>query len=1285
MKLENKFFNSFFFPFLISVILSTLVLIIFLVIFKTNNNGIISLRKKYSQITIKSANVLLSTTFQKVQSSLNEHILYYQKIANKLLESNEYRELNDTQMKCSLTTDIMQCFYYYEESEYLALWSLDKETTEYDLDNNINAKNQLISFSKIIPNIQANLETIGSLTYGFTFYFENNELFISYPIKNLCDSEIFFQIVSVPYSYSNRQCVDENGEYYTVYKYKCEIFFENFEKSRTGLFDNNYLDNENKTIFISNFYEGYSELADRKFTMCIQFEDPITKGRGYSCSDYHTDEIITSLENINSKIIGYFFITIVGFNNVFYFPNGPINPLGITESIFSWDKCFDLTEKTYFYNNIKNIFSSNYINYMRGNLFDEVYVNGNNPDSQFFYLNGEKFKYSIYPILLENLNGKFEHVFSIVYVYNDQLFLNGVENISSSIVIKIILELLILIIFGSGLLYLIYLTFNTLSKHIVIPIKNAIYMLKEINIGGKKRLDFINFLKKRQEENLEKLEKFYLIEEENKISKNKLIQDTDSDLENNYNSQYHDDSRLTDKLKNNEKNKKNINKYTEFHKKYDEGSKYIEKEFCFYDFNEQLLQYRSLEISPLIKLLLDLKSSIILTSEDREKDQIINYSYSGEIFGNFKNTEGAKICQSNLGNLQSQLFQFDKAIYHLALSLQDEQLNKFLKRNLTDELDEDDFLLNTISSMFNKEKKITKNNILVEKQLNNSKDNFSQKNIGILINTRYSRLINVYYMFFKNIQKLHKRNDHISKGQFMNTVFHTITYYHKVIIQFIFLSYAKNDLIKIGESILDYIEFLIKFKFKTSLDDRNFLKINNKGQTIYKEKQNFKKKIFKKIINWFNLFDDYLYYIKDNSSLEDDNIIINAYSKNLSNENNELYLKSQSAFMYRINIQKLEFLKGKFCLYCKNYIDALYYFIHSSKKNCIIIDGLIKKKSLKHIYKILIKLEKKYEEFMLKNANIEIKMKEFQRDKNKKGSKRRKITNRLEQGKNINEKTFGDEIANIKKDIVQDIEEFNIKKEKDVLILIDFNIYRKNKDDDVFTKTYKLDSFIEQTITILKDYLSTSDRFCAIIFYNEFKIICPLMDISKIDFNFLYQELNNSKNNIFKEKNNEDENKEKLIEFKDNLFGFNLNNKISESSNDDSSDLNDIEEKNYNKLNGLITTINYLNNYSKIKEGIKNEKYIILFTDILNINLENDEKIEKIHQDLKGDKEATFLLVGKNLKLDEEDIIIENLILNKFAKNSEIIEFENMKKIKTILSKNKVIRDEIIHPNEIYK
>ena len=53
--------------------------------------------------------------------------------------------------------------------------------------------------------------------------------------------------------------------------------------------------------------------------------------------------------------------------------------------------------------------------------------------------------------------------------------------------LKIILELIIFVVFGSGLLYLIYLTLNVLSKYIVIPIKNVNYMLKGINIGGNKR------------------------------------------------------------------------------------------------------------------------------------------------------------------------------------------------------------------------------------------------------------------------------------------------------------------------------------------------------------------------------------------------------------------------------------------------------------------------------------------------------------------------------------------------------------------------------------------------------------------------------------------------------------------------------------------------------------------------------------------------------------------------------------------------------------------------------
>ena len=93
---------------------------------------------------------------------------------------------------------------------------------------------------------------------------------------------------------------------------------------------------------------------------------------------------------------------------------------------------------------------------------------------------------------------------------------------------------------------------------------------------------------------------------------------------------------------------------------------------------------------------MDLKRALYLTSGDREVDQIIDYSQSEEIFKNFKNTEGAIICESNIGNLEGQLLKFDKAIYHLALSLQDDKLKRFFSRTLSDELDESDVLLQKI-------------------------------------------------------------------------------------------------------------------------------------------------------------------------------------------------------------------------------------------------------------------------------------------------------------------------------------------------------------------------------------------------------------------------------------------------------------------------------------------------------------------------------------------------------------------------------------------------------------
>ena len=1305
MELQEKFFKAFFFPFLTGVILCTLIVIIFLGFFTNNylnkrtSQNIINLRKNYSKIIINSANILLQKKFLKFQTGLNELALFYQKMANDLLTSNENHAFNNSFLKCVFNLADDFCLNMPNGTEHMALWILDHETTEENLEEKKDVKHQLIAFSSIIHNLDVILETNKPETQFFFFYFDITELYLAFPLKFECFDNF---ITSLRYhDYYNTECIDEQGKFYTSFKVKCETFFITILKSKTGSFDNNYLSNQYKSIYINNFfnqtdYENMGVIVDRTFDICVEFDDPITNGKGYACTNSPYEDVISSLDDFNSKLDGYFFVSNVGYNNVFYFPQGTISPKTSTENIYKWGIDYLLTEKNYFHDHIRKVMSSNYIDNIGDSNDDEVFVNGKNSSEQYFYINGEKLKYSIYPIILNNIKGKKEHIMSIIYIYKEELFFDEINKTSDSITIKILLEFLLFIIFGSSLLYIIFLTFSLLAKYIVIPIKNVNYMLKGINIGGENRLKFLEFLKRKQDENIEKLEKIYLSENNDKKIENN--ENTNSELSNSCDDDYYDKDNLVGKINTKGSNKEKTDKISEFNKKYEEESNYIEKEYNFYDFDDQLLQYRSLEIEKLMKSLLDLKSVMILTSKDREVKHIIDYSYSDKIFRMFNNEEGAIICQSNIGNMESQLYKFDKAIYHLAISLQDNKFKKYLDQNINDELDENDSLLNKISNFYGKNNiKEEKRNILVDKQINNSKSNFSQKLIGILINTRYGKLIHSYYMFFKNMQKLQKSSDEIKSKQFMNTVFHTINYYHKIIIQFIFLSYIKNDLVKIGESILNYLEFLIKFKFKTSSDNKIFLKINGRKKPESRKKQEFKKKIFDKIIAWFNVFDDYISYVKKNSTLAEHNCIINDYSHSLNNENFEFNLESQTSFMFRVNIQKNNYLKAKFSLCCKNYEDALFYFIRAAKKDSIVIDGLIKKRSLKHIYKLLIKMNKKYQKFGLKNLDLEKKLKEYEREKkdkdkkkvyNKKfklSHKRTIIPGNIQDIKII---TFSEEIETIKLDIIRDIDECNAKKEKDIIILIDFNIYNK-KEKNLDLNSQIIDAFIEETKIILNDYLSLNDRLGVLIYEKDYKIICPLINVNKIDNESFSRDLIYYKNGIF----NLDNKSEKYFETNDIEFNLGGNNNISEYSHEDSFEMSEKEEKIFDKIKGLVKALNYVINYSITKE-IKNDKYIILFTDVLNTRHIEDEQIVDIIENIRNDQNAIFLLVGKNKKnylknskknLFANEQIIEELILNKFGEKSEIIYFENLKKIKTILSNNKVIKDDVFYPNEIYK
>ena len=285
----------------------------------------------------------------------------------------------------------------------------------------------------------------------------------------------------------------------------------------------------------------------------------------------------------------------------------------------------------------------------------------------------------------------------------------------------------------------------------------------------------------------------------------------------------------------------------------------------------------------------------------------------------------------------------------------------------------------------------------------------------------------------------------------------------------------------------------------------------------------------------------------------------------------------------------------------------------------------------------------------------------------------------------------------INKDIIKPLEECNAKQKKDIIFIIDFNMY--NKEQNIKYHNDKIDSFVDQIRMILDNYLSIYDRVGIIIYKIKYQIICPLLEQNGIDKESLIKDLINYKNNLCNEfEENEDSSINELNDNNLDIIPIRIQYGKQNRSESDSQDSFNREDKQIKSedesIKGLVESINYSRKYLKMKDKIKNEKMIILFTDIFNSYGVNDEIITSNFNKIDNEiNEISFILIGKikekdtknkSSKLNEENKI-SNFIKEKFGDKSEIINFENMKKIKDILSNNKVIKDQIIYPNEIYK
>ena len=141
-----------------------------------------------------------------------------------------------------------------------------------------------------------------------------------------------------------------------------------------------------------------------------------------------------------------------------------------------------------------------------------------------------------------------------------------------------------------------------------------------------------------------------------------------------------------------------------------------------------------------------------------------------------------------------------------------------------------------------------------------------------------------------------------------------------------------------AESILEYNEFLIKYKLKVSSSNNN-----NDLVTISEDIKHEKLIIFDLIVKNFEEFDKKLENLKASNSAEYFKNYLEIL-KNNKKENFDLIIETPSMIL----CQRCNYLKGKFSRYCGHNVKALDFFF-KSRETQIICDASIIKKSINQI------------------------------------------------------------------------------------------------------------------------------------------------------------------------------------------------------------------------------------------------------------------------------------------------------------------------------------------------
>ena len=1146
------------------------------------------------------------------------------------------------------------------------------------------------------------------------------ETFALYPVKhhsNYADIFNFFNMESIANPTKNpnncRNKARKIPEYFYAF---CRDSFKNIEKI--------YKENNTRTMFITSPYQNvfHNETGSNYvISIChiFNFTTPDTEKINDDyylkflndeiviCADIKVNDYFKIFMNYEEQLSGYFYITRTNTKLPLFFPgmNEDTYPNDITRFEFNFSYYqFATTDVVNFNTYILPSLIKEY------NAVNDLVLPGNNNLLYYSVQNNEnsfkkgnlELNYYIYPIYFNNGTSQ-EHIISIIYVIDKNIYKNQLNILSFKLNQIIYLSLIITIIISIIISYIIHYIIYIFSMNITKPIKVKLTQNEIIN--KKKNINYTY-----QGIDINKLISLGLIlkkAKKNKVKCEQEEEDSISDFDRNSNDIFgrfiYGNEILLKKNKEKDEESENLlenenenSKEEEEDESEDEG---ILPVIIDSQFNDK------------VKLLYDLnKVRSFMRGEqlNLKGNTITKFISCQNVFNEMKDKLGENMCLSNVGNLENLNNKYDKSIIFFSKSLNIE--------NNSEEIKSKD-ILNIIDKLFDKEQKKKifykeNNNINNSSNINNTltnlkvgtkKEEKSKKKkqkekifdeLKDMDDTQFHRFIKLFYAYnkyfsnVKTIENILNKTLHMTKtnsdeeSYVYNYVKSALTFFNdyfildipkvhknyksailiclKRLIESKNISKKKEKIlycyIELFHYYIAYLKIFIKriINYINKYNNEDEVEGKNKTKTIDEIQQN-KENIFNKVVSMAKKSQEYITKMKSKIGVSQ-NVISEAEKLKYKEFLGELQKIEEKNLNIEFNIflieQKYYYFFAKFSKLCGDYSTAIIYYLKVIDEKRLISNGLLNLKANKKICNI-INFARYNPSFLSINEKDE---------------------------KKINE---------IYEKCLKQLKELNKVDYKDIIIVLDKNY--TNKDVE---RVYKLHMQQYKAISdIFENYISTNDRFGLYSYGDEnfnydeegdedmfinfirnssVKKLVGLSYKKNDNYGFIKGIIEKFHENIINDYENQSKMKQMYLNMEQKNLSFNMEGSIMKEKNSEIDDFYIYKKKLKSTINIIFKVINEANSIEE-----QRKKYVIFITESFKDELSaegNNDKFnaKELFKDINyisKPKIEKLYIIGS--LLDEKNLYNEmsNELTNHGIKN-EYLEFENIselnKKFQTI-------------------